>query len=107
MNPAPPVIRIFSGIPDALFSPRRLVKQRAFVALGSMTTSHVRRLREDSSAAVPLSTKGYAVLRNHVPREAIDAALRHIHLDLIRHGLDAETMGKWLWLADWFPHLKW
>lgn len=72
-----------------------------------MTTSDAQRLQEHSSAVVPLSTNGYAVLRKRVPREAVDAALRHIHLDLIRRGLDAETMGKWLWSAHWFPHLKW
>src|SRR4051812_42172414 len=72
-----------------------------------MTTSHVQRMQEDSSAEISLSTVGYAVLRNRVPREAVDGALRHIHLDLIRRGLDAQTLGAWLWSVHWFPHLKW
>jgi ectoine hydroxylase-related dioxygenase (phytanoyl-CoA dioxygenase family) len=50
---------------------------------------------------------GYEVLRGAVPPEAIARALRHIHLDLIRDGASAETMGKWIWSAHWFPHLKW
>jgi hypothetical protein len=33
--------------------------------------------------------------------------LRHIHLDLVRRGLPADTLGEWLWAAHWFPHLKW
>src|SRR3954463_11132889 len=72
-----------------------------------MTTSHVQRVQEDPSAELSLSTAGYAVLRNRVPTAAVDAALRHIHLDLVRRGLDAQTLGGWLWSAHWFPHLKW
>ena len=47
------------------------------------------------------------MLRALVPPEAVDAALRHIHLDVVRRGLPAETVGQWLWTAHWFPHLKW
>jgi hypothetical protein len=54
-----------------------------------------------------LSTRGYSVLRGCVPQDAIAAALRHIHLDIVQRGLGAETMGPWLWSAHWFPHLKW
>jgi hypothetical protein len=54
-----------------------------------------------------LPVRGFTVLRNRVPRDAVEGALRHIHLDLIQRGLDAETMGKWLWSSHWFPHLKW
>jgi len=54
-----------------------------------------------------LARKGYAVLGNVVPRESIDAALRHLHLDIVRRGLPAEQLGSWLWSAHWFPHLKW
>jgi Phytanoyl-CoA dioxygenase (PhyH) len=62
---------------------------------------------QGASSARAVSSRGFAVLRNRVPAEAVDAALRHIHLDLIRRGLDAETAGSWLWSAHWFPHLKW
>jgi hypothetical protein len=55
----------------------------------------------------PLATRGYAVLRGVVPRTAIEGALRHIHLDLVRRGVSAETIAPWLWSAHWFPHLKW
>jgi hypothetical protein len=54
-----------------------------------------------------LAERGYAVLREVVPPEAVEAALRHVHLDLVRHGVRAETLGSWLWSAHWFPHLKW
>jgi hypothetical protein len=51
--------------------------------------------------------RGYAVLPNVVPRAAVEAALCHIHLDLVRRGLSEETIGPWLWSAHWFPHLRW
>jgi hypothetical protein len=54
-----------------------------------------------------LFAHGFAMLRECVPQEAVEGALRHIHLDLVRRGLDAETAGSWLWSAHWFPHLKW
>ena len=57
--------------------------------------------------AAAIADHGYAVLRDVVPPDAVDAALRHIHVDLVRRGLSAETIGPWLWSAHWFPHLKW
>jgi hypothetical protein len=53
------------------------------------------------------ATRGYEVLREAVPRTAVERALRHVHLDLLRNGAPAETLGRWLWSAHWFPHLKW
>lgn len=50
---------------------------------------------------------GYAVVRRQVPQAALDRALRHIHLDLVERGLPPEELGRWLWSAHWFPHLKW
>jgi hypothetical protein len=52
-------------------------------------------------------TAGYEVLHGAVPAEAREAALRHVHLDLLRRGLPPEELGGWLWSAHWFPHLKW
>jgi hypothetical protein len=72
-----------------------------------MTTSPSPDMQEDLQVDDAVSARGFAVLRNCVPREAVDGALRHIHLDLVRRGLDAETAGSWLWSAHWFPHLKW
>jgi hypothetical protein len=72
-----------------------------------MTTSPSQRSQAGSPVTRALLTRGFAVLRNRVPREAVEAALRHIHLDLVRRGLEAETAGAWLWSAHWFPHLKW
>jgi hypothetical protein len=54
-----------------------------------------------------LEQDGYALLRGAVPTDAVDRALRHLHLDVVRNGLPAETLGEWLWAAHWFPHLKW
>jgi len=53
------------------------------------------------------ATRGYEVLRAAVPSSAVDLVLRHVHLDLVRNGAPAETIGRWLWAAHWFPHLKW
>ena len=52
-------------------------------------------------------SKGYEVLRGAVSPEAVDRALRHIHLDLVRNGAPAEAVAKWIWASHWFPHLKW
>lgn len=54
-----------------------------------------------------LTATGYDVVRQAVPRDAVEAALRHLHLDVVQRGLPAETVGQWLWSAHWFPHLKW
>jgi ectoine hydroxylase-related dioxygenase (phytanoyl-CoA dioxygenase family) len=50
---------------------------------------------------------GYTVLRHQVPAEAVDAALRRIHLDVLCNGLDLRDIGLWLRAMHWFPHLKW
>jgi hypothetical protein len=57
--------------------------------------------------SVATATRGYEILRAAVPPAALDRALRHLHLDLVRNGASAETIGGWLWAAHWFPHLKW
>jgi len=54
-----------------------------------------------------LANRGYAVLHELVPDDAVQAALRHLHLDMVRRGLSADTLGSWLWSTHWFPHLKW
>jgi hypothetical protein len=53
------------------------------------------------------ATRGYEILRDAVPTGAVDDALRHLHLDLVRNGASAETISSWIWSAHWFPHLKW
>ena len=57
--------------------------------------------------AIVTATRGYEVLRGVVPPEAVDRTLRHLHLDLVRNGAPADTLGGWIWAAHWFPHLKW
>ena len=54
-----------------------------------------------------LQLEGYAILRRAVPPEAVQRALRHLHIDLVRRGLPADELGAWLWSSHWFPHLKW
>jgi hypothetical protein len=56
---------------------------------------------------VTLDGRGYEILRAAVPGDVVEAALRHVHLDLVRRGLGPQTIGEWLWSAHWFPHLKW
>jgi hypothetical protein len=51
--------------------------------------------------------RGYDILRGVVPAEACERVLRHIHLDIVRHGLPQEWLSEWLWTTHWFPHLKW
>jgi hypothetical protein len=60
-----------------------------------------------SLAAHLLAKQGYVILRGLVPREAVERALRHLHLDVVRRGLSADDVSRWLWSAHWFPHLKW
>jgi ectoine hydroxylase-related dioxygenase (phytanoyl-CoA dioxygenase family) len=50
---------------------------------------------------------GYEVLRGGVPRDAVEAVLRHLHRDIATRGLPQEWLSKWLWNAHWFPHLRW
>jgi hypothetical protein len=53
------------------------------------------------------AVRGYEILPGAVSAEAVERALRHVHLDLVRNGAPAETIGTWIWSAHWFPHLKW
>jgi ectoine hydroxylase-related dioxygenase (phytanoyl-CoA dioxygenase family) len=48
----------------------------------------------------------YEVVRAAVPRECIDAALRLLHGDMLRRGIDEKEIGEWLWAMHWFPHLR-
>jgi hypothetical protein len=59
-------------------------------------------LRLRGSPAMP----GYEVVRNAVPRERIDAALRLLHVDMLERGIDAGELSEWLWGMHWFPHLR-
>jgi hypothetical protein len=51
--------------------------------------------------------EGVDVIRGGVPAMAVDAALRHIHRDIVRRGMTEEQISEWIWSAHWFPHLKW
>jgi hypothetical protein len=67
----------------------------------------IRYVAPQAAVTERLARDGYVVLRGAVPPDAVDRALRHLHLDVVRNGLPAETLGAWLWSAHWFPHLKW
>jgi hypothetical protein len=49
---------------------------------------------------------GYQVVQGAVPRERVHAALRLLHVDMLRRGIDAKELGEWLWAMHWFPHLR-
>jgi hypothetical protein len=51
--------------------------------------------------------RGWEIRPAVVDRERVDAVLRTLNLDMLRHGWDAPTLSDWLWSAHWFPHLKW
>ena len=53
------------------------------------------------------ASRGYTVVREAIPHDAVEWALRRIHLDLVQRGLPPETLGSWLWSSHWFPHLRW
>jgi ectoine hydroxylase-related dioxygenase (phytanoyl-CoA dioxygenase family) len=51
---------------------------------------------------------GVTIVRQSVPAEARDAALRHIHRNVARHGLSVDDLAEWIWRTpSWFPHLRW
>jgi hypothetical protein len=54
-----------------------------------------------------LETRGVAVLRGVVTPDAVDDALRHIHLGLARFGATVEELSDYIWNATWFPQLRW
>jgi len=48
----------------------------------------------------------YEVERGAVPRDRVNAALRMLHGDILRRGIDPKELGEWLWAMHWFPHLR-
>lgn len=53
-----------------------------------------------------LETQGYVILRNVIPKHAIDAAVRLIHKDLFDYGISSREIVWWRDNACWFPHLR-
>lgn len=53
-----------------------------------------------------LASKGWIIFRYAVPESDIDAALRLIHLDIVKHGLPTETQDQYRKETNWFPHLR-
>ena len=64
-------------------------------------------LEDGRGVTAAVEKRGYAMLRQVVPRDAIEEALRHLHLDVVRRGLASDVLGSWLWSSHWFPHLRW
>jgi hypothetical protein len=62
----------------------------------------------EPDVAEALARDGFVVLRDVVPRAAVDVALRHIHRDVMTRGLPQEWISEWEWHSkNWFPHLRW
>ena len=72
-----------------------------------MTADAIAPTAPPSLVAHVLAKQGYVILRGLVPRDGIERALRHLHLDVVRRGLPADEVSSWLWSTHWFPHLKW
>ena len=53
-----------------------------------------------------LETQGYVILRNIIPKDAIDAATRLIYKDLFDYGISSREIVWWRDNACWFPHLR-
>lgn len=50
--------------------------------------------------------KELTTLRNIIPLELVDKALREIHLDLFEKGISRREIDWWTKQACWFPHLR-
>ena len=61
---------------------------------------------EKSSRSDQTSGATYELARAAVARSLVEDALRVMHLDLLTRGASASELGKWLWAANWFPHLR-
>ena len=62
---------------------------------------------KQKKALEKLEQSGYAILRNVIPKDAIDAAVRLIHKDLFDLGISSREIVWWRENACWFPHLRW
>lgn len=60
----------------------------------------------DGRVYASFETDGFVVLPRAVPRPAIDAALRLLHLAIRRHGLTADEIAQ-CQKSTFFPHLRW
>ncbi len=49
---------------------------------------------------------GYLVIKRLVPPHLVDATLRRLNLEIVRHGITAEQVAEWS-LGTFFPHLRW
>jgi hypothetical protein len=54
-----------------------------------------------------VAADGYAVLRRAVPDDAVDLALRRVHLEIARAGLTLDQIAEYHEVKVWFPHLRW
>src|SRR5215203_121076 len=107
MNPAPPVTRTVSCSCGRCMETRLPSKVLFNPLCEDPDVRHTQGPHAANDVTAAIQERGYAVLASAVPEPAVQAALRHLHLDLVHRGLPAETLGSWLWSTDWFPHLKW
>lgn len=54
-----------------------------------------------------MESRGWAIVRNAVPRAAVETALRRLHLDVVERGLPKDVFDDYLQRMCWFPHLRW
>jgi hypothetical protein len=66
-----------------------------------------RRARPSDLRDPRLDRDGYVVLRRVVPQDAVEKALRCLHLDILRRGLSAAEIAGYQEAKCWFPHLRW
>jgi hypothetical protein len=59
------------------------------------------------SIRATMESRGWAVVRGAVPRDAIEAAMRRLHLDVVERGLPKDVFDDYLQRMCWFPHLRW
>ena len=58
-------------------------------------------------ASAATAVRGFEIVRGAVSSEAVERALRHVHLHIVRYGAAQERLSEFLWNAHWFPELKW
>jgi hypothetical protein len=64
-------------------------------------------LAPDPELLGQVESEGYAVVRQLVPLDAREAALRRVHVDVMRSGLSTAEIAGYQDVKVWFPHLRW
>jgi ectoine hydroxylase-related dioxygenase (phytanoyl-CoA dioxygenase family) len=54
-----------------------------------------------------VDARGFALLPSAIPDDAVERALRRLHLEVRDNGLAAAQVADWERETCWFPHLRW